>query len=767
MEERNERQLNRDLILSRKRFHGELFGAPKTKALTPEESMMENNLRFLPNIAAIVFVFNLFWIILDVIFKGRFRIVSSGTLPVLVIQILYSLLMIFLPKLKGLLNVKEFRISFLLYFYCTLLSILAITVSNNVMMMSPNYTGELVTVSIGTFYLFIFVFMPFYRKSDSLLLAIGCILELVLPYVLPGHVSYRLLSPLLLHIGMAIAYLLYRRKCIDTALERIETARNLELQLDEIHTDLLTDSLNQNALRQYLTLLERNREISTVGVLLIDVDDFMKYNDSYTYEVGDEALERVADAVSKVFDEKMPYLFRYSGDEFIAFVKNADEESLLAYGESIREAVWNESIPRDDLNYASRVTVSVGCALLEKGEDFHKEFVTRADYELSLAKKNHKNCLSYAGQIYREGIATEPQKTEKPTALIVDDVDFNRMLLIDILGDSFNVIESSGGRDALQILKERPDEISIMLLDIMMPDISGLDVLKQMHELGLEGRVPVLVITGDTNPETERACLSFDVADFITKPFNDLLVNIRIRNALERQRYKNMLEGTINSQLQTLFEQNQKLTRMNENITTILGAVVEGRDSDSGQHVQRVKAYTRIISRLVHEKYPEYHLTPHQISLIVSASPLHDIGKVMIPDAVLLKPGKLTNDEFELMKTHTVRGCDILTSMSDSWDEEYLKVCLEICRSHHEKYDGKGYPDKLVGDEIPISAQIVSIADCFDALTQDRVYKKAFSVEVAYEMILGGECGAFSPAVLDCFRQAESEMKETLLEYKE
>ena len=215
-----------------------------------------------------------------------------------------------------------------------------------------------------------------------------------------------------------------------------------------------------------------------------------------------------------------------------------------------------------------------------------------------------------------------------------------------------------------------------------------------------------------------------------------------------------------------LRERNRELARTNDEIIEMLGDVVELRNEESGMHIQRVKAFTRVLAKMVKEKLPEYGLTDDDVELITSASALHDVGKIMIPDAILLKPGRLTDEEFAIMKSHSEKGCLVLKRAPKSWSARYLNIGLEIVRHHHEKWDGRGYPDGLKGDEIPISAQIVSVADCFDALTTERVYKPAFSVDKAFSMILGGECGAFSGKLMNCFRGCR-EIFEELAEHPE
>jgi putative two-component system response regulator len=256
-------------------------------------------------------------------------------------------------------------------------------------------------------------------------------------------------------------------------------------------------------------------------------------------------------------------------------------------------------------------------------------------------------------------------------------------------------------------------------------------------------------------------------SDFIRKPFDHALVHRRVNNVAQLYSYRNRLEekvlqqtGTLKRQYDLLQKQAEELRKKNENIIDILGTVVECRDMESGEHIQRVKEYTRILAEEMMKTYPEYGLNKHKIDVIVSASALHDVGKIAIPDNILLKPGKLTKEEFEYMKSHTTRGCEILNNINGAWDQEYGECSYEICRHHHERYNGKGYPDGISGDNIPISAQLVSVADVYDALVNERVYKDAIPPDKAFQMILRGECGVFSPKLLETFRRVRKKFEE-------
>lgn len=351
--------------------------------------------------------------------------------------------------------------------------------------------------------------------------------------------------------------------------------------------------------------------------------------------------------------------------------------------------------------------------------------------------------------------------------LIVDDAELNREILDAILGEDYSILKAEDGRKALKLLNEYYNEIAVVLLDLIMPEINGFEVMDIMKEKGWMEKIPILVISGETAIETERKCFEYGVSDFIRKPFDNSLVRRRVTNIVTLFQYQNELEDKVRKQTQILRKQNEllklqaeKLKKSNEKIIDVFGTVVEYRNLESGEHIKRVKGFTEILARELMREYPEYGLTEEKIEIITVASSLHDVGKIAIPDSILLKPGKLTDKEFEYMKSHTTRGSELLDSIKDIWDVQYQKAGYEICRHHHERYDGKGYPDGLAGEDIPISAQIVSVADVYDALVSERVYKKAFSKDEAFHMILNGECGIFSPKLLECLRNVRKQYEE-------
>ena len=344
--------------------------------------------------------------------------------------------------------------------------------------------------------------------------------------------------------------------------------------------------------------------------------------------------------------------------------------------------------------------------------------------------------------------------------LIVDDVDINREILRSTLEDEYTILEAENGKQALEIVDQEAKNMAAILLDLVMPEMDGTQVLEELNRREVIGKVPVLVISGDHTVEVQKKCFELGISDFIAKPFNNAIIKQRVKNTAEFFDYKLKLEDKVAEQTnvlrkayRTLQIQAEHLKKKNQQIIEMLGTVVEYRSTESGEHIQRVKGYTRILAEAVMEDYPEYELTKEKIDIIESVSALHDIGKIAIPDRILLKPGRLTSEEFEYMKSHTIRGCELLDSIKEDWNDDTMKYAYEICRHHHERYDGKGYPDGLVGDEIPICAQLVSVADVYDALVNERCYKDAFSKEDAYRMIITGECGVFSPKLMESFRK--------------
>ena len=341
------------------------------------------------------------------------------------------------------------------------------------------------------------------------------------------------------------------------------------------------------------------------------------------------------------------------------------------------------------------------------------------------------------------------------TILIVDDSEMNRSLLADILSEEYQVLEADNGRKAVELLERRSGEIALVLLDIVMPEMDGFQVLAVMNEKGWLGGIPVITISAETSPAYIDHAYDLGATDYISRPFDLRTVLRRVRNAIMLYAKQKMLEGLVTEQI----VEREKSTFL---MVEILSNIVEFRNGESGLHVLHIRTLTQILLRRLAELTEAYHLTPDRMALIVNASALHDVGKISIPEEILNKPGKLTAGEFETMKTHSAIGAGIMRDALQRHQEELLQVAHNICRWHHERYDGRGYPDGLTGEDIPIEAQVVALADVYDALTSVRVYKPAYSHEEAMGMILNGECGVFNPLLLRCLNEVGPRLKEEI-----
>lgn len=344
----------------------------------------------------------------------------------------------------------------------------------------------------------------------------------------------------------------------------------------------------------------------------------------------------------------------------------------------------------------------------------------------------------------------------KEQILIVDDEEVNRALLEMMFISDYDILQAANGREAIEQIKHS-ENLVLILLDIVMPELDGFGVLDYMKEENLIENIPVILITSETPRDSEDKAYSYGIADVIHKPFYPEIVKKRAKNIIELYQNKLNMEERLREQEKAILAQGRKIRENNEFMIESLSSVVEFRSAETGDHVRRIKYLTRILLKYLVRYFPKYGLTPAQVDAIARASALHDIGKIGIPDAILLKPGKLTPSEYEVMKTHTTIGCEILESFHKMYEDDFYQYCYDICRHHHERWDGKGYPDGLEGDDIPISAQIVAIVDVYDALVSKRVYKSAYSNSIAYQMIMDGECGVFSPDVLECFALAKED----------
>lgn len=337
--------------------------------------------------------------------------------------------------------------------------------------------------------------------------------------------------------------------------------------------------------------------------------------------------------------------------------------------------------------------------------------------------------------------------------LIVDDVEINRAILSEAFKGEYDIIEAANGLEAVKLLKNSRN-VAAVLLDLVMPEMGGMEVLREMNKTGDIFRIPVFIITSADDADTFEDAYKMGAVDVILKPFIHRFLKCRVANLIELYRHRNNLETTVNEQL-------ARLNSMNRSMVETLASVIEFRNCESGEHVKRISSVTALLMTAISEMYPEYYCSKEMIDRVSMAAILHDVGKISIPDVILNKPARLTHDEFEIMKQHTVRGCEILSNIpGEMMDKDVFDLCFDICRHHHERWDGGGYPDGLKGDDISIYSQVVAMADVYDALTSPRVYKAAYSHEKAVEMIFDGECGCFNPKLLKTFEMIADKIKK-------
>ncbi|MCI2049231.1 MAG: response regulator [Lachnospiraceae bacterium] len=342
--------------------------------------------------------------------------------------------------------------------------------------------------------------------------------------------------------------------------------------------------------------------------------------------------------------------------------------------------------------------------------------------------------------------------------LIVDDGEVNRASLNAIFEDNYECLDAENGSKALEILEKRGKEIKAVLLDLIIPVMDGYQTMEEMKKRDLLSKVPVIIITADNSTESELKAFDAGASDVIIKPFEPTIVMRRVENVLK-------LNETREEQEMLIQKQADKIRHTTSSIIEALASASETRSLETGTHVRRVGMYVKALLEYVMQHYPDYNLTDHRITVIANASSLHDIGKIGIPDAILNKPGRLTPEEFDVIKTHTVKGGQILASLTDSADTEYISSAYNIAMYHHERWTGRGYPEGRKGNDIPLEAQAVGVADCYDALTNDRVYKKAIPSDEAVRMILNGECGEFSPVMMEALSAVKGQFVELTSQY--
>ena len=527
------------------------------------------------------------------------------------------------------------------------------------------------------------------------------------------------------------------------------TARNMEKEKSyqqQLNHDALTGTYN----RRYYEEVVRNN-IGPAGIALMDIDDFKICNDTYGHHAGDMALETVAKTIRSCIRET-DLLIRYGGDEFLLVLAGIPADFFRTKLEQIRDAAQKTVVP----GYPHfRLSLSIGGAMQTLADPM-ENVVRRADL-LMYQAKSRKDAVA----VDTQGSRLAPQEEvleEKPTILLVDDAMMNRMVLTGILGEDYHILEAGNGERCLELLRANAGQIALVLLDINMPVMDGFEVLRTMNTNHTIEDVPVIMISSDDSEEAIRKAYELGASDYVNRPFDAKIVYRRVANTIKLYAKQRRLVQMVSDQIRA----REKNTDV---LVGVLSQIVEFRNGESGSHVRHIRVITETLLHRLMELTDRYELTPEQQDNIALASALHDIGKIGIDEAILNKPGKLTAEEFAVIKTHSMLGAEMLHKTENFAEQPLLQTAYEIARWHHERWDGRGYPDGLKGDDIPISAQLVSMADVYDALTSERCYKKAFPHETAVQMITDGECGAFNPLLTQCLLDVQGELKQEILQW--
>ena len=512
---------------------------------------------------------------------------------------------------------------------------------------------------------------------------------------------------------------------------------------DLVYTDVLTSVRNRRYYEEKLRSARMN-----AGVAMIDVDDFRAFNDTCGRHAGDLALGAVATAIRSGI-RSTDELVRYGCDKFVVVMPNIPSDDFTRRLHQVSDAVHSTIIPGHE--YVS-LTACVGGVRIH-GETVD-EGVGRAAQLLSRAKAK-------AGTVVTDADSIEAFQSEKPLVLIADDSEMNRAILSEMLKDEHCILEADNGRAALDMVDRYGDELSLVLLDIVMPGISGFEVLAVEVLADLSRRsgidnLPFIMISSEDSDDMVLRAYELGASDYINRPFDSRVVRRHVSNTIRLYAKQRRLTSLLSQQ----YNERVKNSRM---LIDIMAGVMELRNGESGRHVTNIEKLTELLLGYLVQRSGTISLDNEERSTIALASALHDIGKMSIDDAILNKPGRLTPEEFEIMKTHTTIGANMLLELgSHHAGNALMEYAYQIARWHHERWDGKGYPDGLKGDEIPIAAQVVSVADVYDALTSVRVYKDAIPHEEAIQMILDGKCGTFNPLLLDCLLEVQDRIAETL-----
>lgn len=515
---------------------------------------------------------------------------------------------------------------------------------------------------------------------------------------------------------------------------------NLAEYRGKLYRDAVTGAYNE----RYYQEKYRSR-ILTAGVAVLRVDDFKAANDVYGRYAGNSVLETVAGVLRRNLGEK-DRLIRRGEDRLLLLLPEVGQSDFGQKLEHLRLQLAAAGVP----GYSHlHISVSIGGVWIRDGE-------------VSAAVEHAERLATYA-QMQKNTVITEqqPERTaaapvhRRQSVLIVDDSELNRKMLGQMLGSRFDIAEAASGEACLQLLEQNATGISIVLLDIHMPGIDGFTVLEEMNQKNLLEQIPVIMISSEDTVDAVRRAFDLGASDYISRPFDAKVVYQRIINTIQlyaKQRRLSAMAADL------AFEK-ERASRM---MIGILSQVVEKRNGESRDHVQRVAQLTSMLLAGLAQKTDRYPLTREMRRTIATAAALHDIGKMEICEDLLHKKGPLTEAERRTLQSHTLLGAQMLEEQPECRDDAFARTAYNICRWHHERYDGGGYPDGLQGEQIPIEAQVVGLADVYERLVSRPVDGHARTHSEVVQMICTGVCGAFNPLLLDCLQDMEAEIARAM-----
>lgn len=476
-----------------------------------------------------------------------------------------------------------------------------------------------------------------------------------------------------------------------------------------IYRDALTGAYNRRFYEE-----ELKHKYLNAGVAMIDLDDFKLCNDTYGHSAGDAALRLIVSIIHRCI-RSTDMLVRYGGDELLLILPDISAEAFVRKLKDINKRLFAAHLPEFEKMH---VSASIGGVM--------------------------------TADIAPDAVCSENE--HRPMVLIVDDSPMNRDILSEILCDDFEILEAPNGPKCLELLNAWGSDISIVLLDIVMPDMDGFDVLSRMSAQGWLEDIPVVMISSEDSSQTVRRAYELGASDYISRPFDARIVHRRVSNVARLYARQRRLSALVSQQFYDR-EKNDQI------MIGILSQVTEIHNSESIHHISRVQRITSILLERLCQKTDIYGLNGMDRYLITTASALHDIGKVAIDDRIL-NARDLTPEQTAILHTHPILGAQMLENLSQYQDEPLVKFAIQICRWHHERWDGSGYPDGRKGDDIPIAAQVVALADAYDGLVGKRDKREALSQEEAVAALTAGKHGAFNPLLLECLRDVESRLAE-------